>query len=450
MTNPPTVPKRITTALFSSLGAGVVPRTGIEHIVVGRKPEIEAVLDDLANVAEGGAGFRVISGRYGAGKSFLLQLLRNYAMNRNFVVADADLSPERRLTGGRGQGLATYRELARNLSTRVRPDGGALPAMLEKWISGVQGQVVAGGITPGDPRFGSAVEARIHEAVNELEGLVHGFDFANVISAYWRGHQLGSDELKNAALKWLRGEYSTKTEAREALGVRVIIDDDTWYDYVKLLAQFVKAIGYAGLVVVIDEAVNLYKITQSVSRHANYEKLLTMLNDTLQGRAQYLQLLVGATPQMVDDTRRGLFSYEALRTRLEQSRFARDGLQDYAGPVLRLETLSNEEVYTLLTTLRRLHALHHGYATTISDEELLEFMNEVLGRLGAGGFLTPRDVTRDFVSVLNLLRQNPEQTFLGLVKGPDFVPSKTDVLAEARREEALPVPTSAEFAAFDL
>lgn len=272
MTHPPTIPRRITTALFSSLGAGVVPRIGIEHIVVGRKPEIEALLGDIANVADGGAGFRVISGRYGAGKSFLLQLLRNYAMNRNFVVADADLSPERRLTGGRGQGLATYRELARNLSTRVRPDGGALPAMLEKWISGVQGQVVASGITPNDPSFGSAVEGRIHEAVNELEGLVHGFDFARVISAYWRGHQLGNDELKNAALKWLRGEYSTKTEAREALGVRVIIDDDTWYDYVKLLAQFVKSIGYAGLVVVIDEAVNLYKITQSVSRNANYEK----------------------------------------------------------------------------------------------------------------------------------------------------------------------------------
>ncbi|GAA5513056.1 hypothetical protein Dcar01_01782 [Deinococcus carri] len=450
MITPPPVPKRITTALFSSLGAGVVPRVGIEHIVVGRKPEIEALLGDLENVAEGGAGFRVVSGRYGAGKSFLLQLLRNYAMNRNFVVADVDLSPERRLTGGRGQGLATYRELTRNLSTRVRQDGGALPAMLEKWISGVQQEVVAGGTAPTDPGFGSAVEARIHEAVNELEGLVHGFDFASVISAYWRGHQLGNDELKNAALKWLRGEYGTKTEAREALGVRVIIDDDSWYDYVKLLAQFVKAIGYAGLVVVIDEAVNLYKITQSVSRSANYEKLLTMLNDTLQGRASYLQLLVGATPQMVEDTRRGLFSYDALRTRLEQSRFARAGLQDSAGPVLRLETLKNEEVFTLLHTLRRLHALHHGYTPTVTDDELVEFMNEVLSRLGASDFLTPRDVTRDFVSVLNLLRQNPGETFLGLVKGPDFVPSRTDVLAEARREEEVPVPASAEFAAFDL
>lgn len=446
----PAVPKRITTALFTSLGTGVVPRVGIEHIVVGRKPEIEALLTDLKNVSEGGAGFRIVSGRYGAGKSFLLQLLRNYAMNRNFAVADADLSPERRLTGGRGQGQATYRELTRNLSTRVRQDGGALPAMLEKWISGVQQQVVADGISPTDPAFGSAVQARIHEAVNDLEGLVHGFDFASVISAYWRGHQVGNDELKNAALKWLRGEYATKTEAREALGVRVIIDDDSWYDYLKLLAQFVKAIGYAGLVVMIDEAVNLYKITQSVSRNANYEKLLTMLNDTLQGRAQYLQIVLGATPQLVEDPRRGLFSYDALRTRLEQSRFVRAGLQDTAGPVLRLETLTHEEVFTLLHTLRRLHALHHGYAPVIPDEHLVEFMNEVLGRLGASDFLTPRDVTRDFVSVLDLLRQNPGETFLGLVKGPDFVPLRTDVLAEARREEETPAPSSAEFAAFDL
>lgn len=444
------IPKRITTALFAALGAGVVPRVGIEHIVVGRKAEIEALLNDLHNVSDGGAGFRIVAGRYGAGKSFLLQLARNYAMNRNFVVADADLSPERRLTGSRGQGLATYRELTRNLSTRVRQDGGALPAILEKWISGVQSDVVAGGIAPTDPTFGRAVETRIHAAVNDLEGMVHGFDFASVISAYWRGHQLGNDDLKNAALKWLRGEYATRNEAREALDVRVIIDDDSWYDYLKLLAQFVRTIGYAGLLVIIDETVNLYKITQSVSRNANYEKVLTMLNDTLQGRAQHLQLLFGATPSMVEDPRRGLFSYDALRTRLEQSRFARVGLQDVAGPVLRLETLTSEEVFTLLHTLRRLHAVHHGYPETVTDADLVEFMNEVLGRLGANEFLTPRDVTRDFVGVLNLLRQNPGETFLGLVKGPDFQPSRTDVVGEAQREAALPASDSEEFTAFDL
>ncbi|MBB5235573.1 ATP-binding protein [Deinococcus budaensis] len=449
-TQSPPIPKRVTAALFQALGAGVVPSLGIEHIVVGRKPEIEALLGDLENVREGGAGFRIIAGRYGAGKSFLLQLLRSYALNRNFVVASADLSPERRLTGARGQGLATYRELTRNLSTRVRQEGGALSAVLEKWISTLQGQVVAQGMQPGDPAFGPEVEQRIREAVSDLEGMVHGFDFAAVISAYWRGHQAGDDALKNAALKWLRGEYSTKTEAREALGVRVIIDDDGWYDYVKLLAHFVHAIGYAGLVVVIDEAVNLYKVTQSGARHANYEKLLTILNDTLQGRAQHLQVLVGATPQMVEDTRRGLYSYEALRTRLESSRFAVGGLQDYAGPMLRLETLAQEEVFALLHRLRELHALHHGAAVTVTDDELVAFMAEVLGRLGAPEFLTPRDVTRDFVSVLNLLRQHRHLSFLGLVQSSDFQPSRTDVLAEARREEAPPAPDTAEFAAFEL
>lgn len=446
----PAVPKRVTAALFNSLGAGVVPRLGIENIVVGRKREIEALLSDLENVQQGGAAFRIISGRYGAGKSFLLQLLRSYAMSRNFVVTDADLSPERRLTGSRGQGLATYRELTRNLSTRVRQDGGALSAMLEKWISQLQQQVIASGRPAGDPGFGAAVEARIHEAVSELEGLVHGFDFAIVISAYWRGYQAGDDTLKNAALKWLRGEYSTKSEAREALGVRVIVDDDSWYDYLKLLAQFVHVIGYAGLIVVIDEAVNLYKVTQSVSRNANYEKLLTMLNDTLQGKAAHLQLLFGATPQMVEDTRRGLYSYEALKSRLEQSRFAQAGLQDYSGPVLRLDTLTSEEVLALLHTLRDLHAQHHGYPVAVTDPELIAFMNEVLGRLGAAEFLTPRDVTRDFVTVLNLLRQNPGLTFLDLVKSESFQPTQTDVLAQARSEDEAPLPGSASFADFDL
>ncbi|WP_412028730.1 ATP-binding protein [Deinococcus yunweiensis] len=445
-----TIPKRVSTALFQSLGAGVVPRTGIEHIVVGRREEITALLGDLKAVAEGGAGFRIISGRYGAGKSFLLQLLRTHALGRNFVVADADLSPERRLTGSGGQGLATYRELVASLSTRARPDGGALPAMLEKWISTISQRVVADGTPPGDPSFDAAVETHIHAAVGELEHLVHGFDFANVIGAYWRGHRSDDDTLKTAALKWLRGEYTTKTEARADLGVRVIIDDSTWYDHVKLLAQFVHTAGYSGLIVIIDEAVNLYKITQSVSRNSNYEKLLTMLNDSLQGRVSHLQVLIGATPQMVEDPRRGLYSYDALRTRLETSRFAQGGLHDYAATVLRLETLSDEEVFTLLTTLRRLHALHHGYAETITDDELAAFVNEILSRLGADAFLTPRDVIRDFVGLLNVLRQHPGQHFLGLVQGTDFVPSRTDVVAESRREDAERAAGSAEFAAFDL
>ncbi len=419
------IPRRISTALLTSLGAGVVPRVGLEYIAVGRKAEVAALLTDLENVGAGGAAFRFVVGRYGSGKSFLLQLLRNHAMERHFVVADADLSPERRLAGSRGEGLATYRELARNLSTRTRPDGGALAAILERWISGIQTQVLGeSGLRPTDAAFTDAVEARIFQVAGAMEGLVHGFDFATVLSAYWRGHRLGDDDLKDAALRWLRGEFTTKTEARAALGVRTYIDDESWYEHVKLLASFAAAVGYRGLLVLIDEAVNLYKLTHSAARLANYEKLLAMFNDTMQGKAGHLGIVVGGTSQFVEDAHRGLHSYEALRSRLAESRFARDGLVDLAGPVVRLQPLAHEEIFLLLSRLCEVHAAHHGYEVTLAPADLQQFMQEVVNRLGAADLLTPREVVRDFLAVLNLLRQNPGVSFGQIIHGADFTPTK--------------------------
>ena len=316
------IPKRISTALVNSLTSGVVPRVGLGYITVGRKAEIEALLRDLDNTAEGGAAFRLITGRYGSGKSFMLQTIRNYAMDRQFVVSDADLSPERRLVGTSGQGLATYRELMTRLAVRTSPDGGALEVILQKWITSLSQQVMQEAGRIDEDVLLQAVEDRMLEAVGSLEHMVHGFDFSAVLTAYWRGYKLGDDEKKQAALKWLRGEFPTKTEARAALGVGVIIDDGSWYDYMKLWAEFVTNIGYSGLVLFIDEGVNLYKITNSASRLANYEKLLTMFNDTMQGKASHLAIFMGGTPQFVEDERRGLYSYEALRSRLTEGRFS--------------------------------------------------------------------------------------------------------------------------------
>lgn len=410
---------------MSSLAAGVVPRVGLEHIAVGRKEEIAALLEDLQIVQEGGAAFRFIVGRYGSGKSFMLQLLRNYATDRRFAVADVDLSPERRLTGSGGQGLSTYRELMRNLATKTRPDGGALAAILEKWISSVQARVVQEtGLRATDDDFAFQVESRIMQTVHSMEGMVHGFDFATVLSSYWNGFRLGDDEMKANALKWMRGEFATKTEAKTALRVSVIIDDDSWYDYLKLFGKLVTSVGYEGLVVFIDEAANLYKITHSVSRQNNYEKILSMFNDTMQGKVESVGIVVGGTPQFVEDSRRGLYSYEALRSRLSESRFSGGAFRDFSGPIIRIETLTHNEIFVLLTRIANVHAIHHGYRSNLTPEELRDFMQEITNRLGAETMLTPREVVRDFVTVLNILVQNPEATLRQIVHSGEFSPSQ--------------------------
>lgn len=419
--------KRVSSALMQSLNSGVVPRVGLEHIMVGRNAEVGALLKDIDTISEGGATFRMIVGRYGSGKSFLGQLVRNESLAKNFVVMDADLGISTRLTGSKNEGLDLYRKLLASTATKTRTEGGAFSALLERWISDIQQQVVRKeGIEMTDRRFGREVENYIVDAVDQMENLVHGFDFSNVIKAYWTGHLKDDDALKDAAIRWLRGEYATKSEARRALGGKVsnIIEDDSWYDYIRLLAQFVKSIGYKGLLIFIDEAVNLYKLSHKVSRDRNYEKLLTIFNDITQGRAESLGVIFGATPQMVEDTRRGLYSYDALKTRLEASSFSRQGLRNLSGPVIQLEPLTPEEILALLYRLREIHSLHNRYDPVVSDKELELFIITIQNRIGADTLITPREIIKDFLSVLNMMQDNPGVTFKQIVEDKSFVPSK--------------------------
>lgn len=403
--NTPRVPKRIAAVLINSLKGGVVPRIGLPYITVGRKTEIAALLHDLDLIANGGASFRFLVGRYGAGKSFLLQTIRTHAMGKGFVVADADLSPERRLQGNGGQGLATYRELIRNLSTKTRPEGGALQLVLDRWVANIEKA----------PDATAALEAQMAP----VEEMVHGFDFARVMRIYYAA-AAGDDERRSAVLRWLRGEYRTKTEARQDLGVNVCICDDNWYDYLKLFARFLKGAGYEGMLVLIDELVNLYKIPNSITRQYNYEKILTMYNDTLQGKAHYLGIIMGGTPQSIEDRRRGVYSYEALRSRLSEGRFAREGLSDMLAPVIRLNPLTYEELLVLIEKLADIHAGYFGYERRLGTEDLVRFLEIEFGRVGADTHLTPREVIRDFIELLDILCQNPEMGMEELLGSDQF------------------------------
>ena len=415
------VPKRIATVLMNSLKGGVVPRVGLPYITVGREAEIAALLRDLEIVADGGASFRFVVGKYGSGKSFLLQTIRNHAMGKNFVVADADLSPERRLQGTKGQGLATYRELISNLSTKTRPEGGALTLILDRWISNIQAEVAATGISPDDPAFPSQVESRIYAVIRDLQEMVHGFDFARLLTLYFRAYLDADDEAKGNVIKWFRGEYRTKAEARAELGVSVIVTDDDWYDYIKLFARFLRGAGYEGLVVLVDELVNLYKIPNAVSRQYNYEKILTMYNDTLQGKASYLGIIMSGTPQCVEDRRRGIYSYEALRSRLTQGRFGREGMVDLMAPVIRLTPLTPEELLVLVEKLADIHAGLFGYQRTLTEDDLARFLEIELSRVGADTLVTPREVIRDFIEMLDIMLQTPGLTVEGLLGSGSFV-----------------------------
>ncbi len=431
------IPKRIAQALINSLKGGVVPRVGLPYITVGRKDEIDALLRDVELVADGGASFRFIVGRYGSGKSFLLQTIRNYVMAKDFVVVDADLSPERRLQGTRGQGLATYRELIRNMATKTRPEGGALTLILDRWLSAVQQQALEeSGLAIGDPALDAEVEKKIAAVIRSLNELVHGFDFARLLTLYYRAYREGDDETRAKVVKWFRGEYVTKTEARQELGVNIVVTDDDWYDYLKLFACFLRQAGYAGMLVLVDELVNIYKIPNAVTRQYNYEKLLTMYNDAMQGRAQYLGMIFCGTPQCMEDPRRGVYSYEALRSRLAEGHFTASGEhRDLLSPVIRLQPLSYEEMLILTEKLTEVHAALYDYEPRLRTQDMVDFLQVEYARVGADSHITPREIIRDFIEVLDITYQNPALRVTELLGSDSFQYAKNDVEGQETGEE---------------
>jgi P-loop Domain of unknown function (DUF2791) len=384
--------------VIQALVAGVVPRVGLHHIQVGRAAEVGALVKDIDRIADGGSSCRFIIGEYGAGKTFFLSLMRLIALERRCVTIHADLAPDRRIhaTGGQARGL--YAEAVRNMATRTKQEGGALPSVVERFISECVKEASEQGL---------GVEAVIDKRLSALQELVGGHDFATVLKAYWRASEDGNEALKASALRWLRAEYSTKTEARQALGVRNIIDDADVYDNLKLLALFVRLAGYSGLVIVFDEMVNLYKLQSAQARNQNYEQILRVVNDMLQGNSEGVGFIFGGTPEFLMDSRRGLFSYEALQSRLAENQFAGQGLIDMSGPVIRLQSLSPEELLILLANIRSVFALGDPARHLVPDEALAAFMAHCNLRIGEAYFRTPRNTIKAFVQLLSILEQNP-------------------------------------------
>ena len=395
-------------AVIQSLRAGVVPRSGQHLIQVGRSREIETLVADIARVADGGSAFRVVIGEYGAGKTFFLNLVRAVALEKKLVVATADLNPDRRLHASGGQARSLYAELMRNLSTRAKPDGGAFAGIVEKFIATAKTEAKASS---------QSTEAILRHKLGPLTELVNGYDFADVIAAYYRGYEEGNEKLKSDAIRWLRGEFATKTDARQALGVRSIVDDSEVYDQLKLVARFVRLAGFSGLLVGLDELVNLYKLANTQARNANYEQILRILNDSLQGTAVGLGFVLGGTPEFLLDTRRGLYSYPALQSRLAQNTFASDGLVDFSGPVVRLSSLTPEDFYVLLEKIRSVYAFGDADKFLVPDQGIFSFMEHCSKRIGDTYFRTPRTTITAFINMLAVLDQNPGAAWQDLLGG---------------------------------
>lgn len=395
-------------AIIQSLKSGVTPKIGIQHIQVGRVNELKALYQDIERIIDGGSTFRLIIGEYGSGKTFFLSVIRSIALEKKLVTVHADLSPDRRIHASAGQARNLYSELMRNLSTRNKPDGNALTSVVERFVTQALKEAETAGINTSQV---------IHQKLEHLSELVGGYDFAKVIECYWQGHEQGNETLKANAIRWLRAEYSTKTEAKTDLGVRSIISDHSFYDALKLMSLFVRQAGYTGLLVNLDELVNLYKLSNTQARTSNYEQILRILNDSLQGSAEYLGFLLGGTPEFLLDPRKGLYSYEALHSRLAENSFAKQaGVIDYSSPALHLSSLTPEELYILLKNLRHVFASGNESAYLVPDEALESFLHHCSKTIGDAYFRTPRNTIKAFLDMLAVVEQNPTINWFDLIE----------------------------------
>ena len=429
-----TIRPRERDAILQALRAGVVPRIGQQHVQVGRVNEVQALLQDIDRIADGGAAIRFVIGEYGSGKTFFLHLIRSIALERRLVTVHADLSPDRRLHASGGQARSLYSELMRNMSTKAKPDGGALGSVVERFITQSLAHAKKTGTDP---------ETVIHQRLADLSEMVGGYDFAQVIAAYWRGHDTANDQLKSDAVRWLRGEFSTRTDARTALGVRTIVDDANFYDQIKMMSRLARMAGYAGMLVCLDEMVNLYKLANTQARNGNYEQVLRILNDCLQGNTSYLGFMFSGTSDFLLDTRRGLYSYAALQSRLAENTYATNGLVDYSGPVLRLANLAQEDFYLLLTRLRHVAAGGNPEAYLVPDQALTAFMAHCSSRIGDDYFRTPRTTIKEFVNLLAVLEQNPGTNWASLIGNVDIRPEQNPDLLPLPGEDLTVSPGTA-------
>lgn len=403
------ISKAAAAAVLNSLKGGVVPRVGLEYITVGRRSEVQALLQDVSIIENGGVAIRFIEGQYGSGKTFLLHALRNHVMEKNFVVTDVELSVDRRFVGNRGQGLATYRELIRNMAVSVRPDNGALSLILDRWIGNIENQVVQQeGITPGQEIFDLTVSKKIYEITSSMEERINGFDFGKVIAAYYKGHRTGDSQLQKNALRWLCGEYRTKTEAKNDLGVGLIATDENWYDFMKLFADFVVKAGYAGLYICIDEMASIYEIPSKVGRDFNYNKILSIYNDMLQGKAKNMGIIMSITKEALEDPAKGIYSFGPLRSRLKDDREEQKGivmLRDMAAPIIKLSPLNPGEMYVLLEKLTQIHEIVYDYQARLDHDDYIYFLKTQYAKKQKAADITARDMIRNYITLLNLAQQ---------------------------------------------
>lgn len=420
--------------IIKALEAGVVPRRGIQHLLVGRHKEVEEVILILDNIKQGESDIRFWVGDFGSGKSFMMRTIESLAVQKNFAVSTIDLTPTRRFYASDGKAQSLYNEIVDNIIIQTSQDGNAIKTIIEEWINSIITSVSERDKIPASQLLvkenKGIIEKEILNITSSFKSVGLSYELGQAISKYYEGLMEDNQVLKLKALRWIRGDISTKTESKNELGIKRIINDDNWYEAIKNLAELFSDIGYSGFVINFDEAVNLYKLPMSQTRERNYEKILNIFNECKSNTARGLFVNFGATRKTIFDERRGMSSYGALKGRLGNESSLDSKLINTNKTVLPLKPLTTEEIYTLLENLKNIYNIHYRLDIDMTMENIKLYMEEQLNRPGALEFLTPRAVIKDFLEILDMIRQNPDvetETIIYEKFGKELIPVSKDL-----------------------
>lgn len=409
------IPKRKAIVLLNALQGGVVPRVGLGYISVGREQEINALLRDIEVIENGGSTFRLISGNYGTGKTFLIQTIKEYLLDKGFVTCDCDLSPERCFIGtnGKNKGLATFQKLVSNISIKTCPEGGALQYILDDFISKIVMDEENNTSAASNINSKESARKSFQKFLIPFRTKVHGIEFTNILLRYYDAYQSNDFDEINRCLKWLKGEYRLRSEVKNDFGSSIMITDDDWFDFLDLYVTLFKIIGFKGLFIMFDEVINLFRIINPSYRLKNYEKVLNMYNDTLQGKVKNVGIILAGTPESIYDSTKGLFSYEALKSRLYFANPLQTKINPLS-PIITLSPLTQSDLVVLLERLSVIHSEVTGYNNEISLEEILSFLQYVYGHSEV--VATTRSIIRDFLNLLNTKNDDNSLSFEDVLK----------------------------------
>lgn len=382
-------------SIINALKNGNVPPEGVGEICVGRERELEEFDKIFSKVKDGAAVTRFLNGEFGSGKSFFLKLLEERALADNFVVAKVTLSRDVPFN----KFEVVYRSIVASLRCKT---GTSLEHIIEKWTT--QLRMMALRETTDPYQQERIVIDNINNDLKEVRK--HATTFAAAIENYYKLSARGDQETAKYAMAWLSGEKNIPYTIKRQFGVKGDIDRENAFKYLEALSSFLMALKYSGLIILIDEAEHIMTLHTKKLRDTAYDYMRFIYDECSLGRFHNTLFIFAGTPEFFEDPKMGVPSYTALNERIED--VLNTEFKDLRKPIIRLDGFKKDNLMELSDRLISMHEEVYEWEAKPVRESLDGIIARHEANAELTGYISPRNFVKSFISVLDVVQQNPE------------------------------------------